>query len=73
MTDAEPVREIAQSLYDSSNDYYALNQSDARTRAHSQSPATAERNGHASAMDFARSVPRLRESAMRRRIAFVAQ
>jgi hypothetical protein len=73
MTDAELVRETAQPLTDQSGDYNALDQSDARTRAHSQSPATAERNGHASAMDFARSVPRLRESAMRRRIAFVAQ
>jgi hypothetical protein len=55
MTDAELVREIAQPLTHQSGDYDALSQSDARTRAHSQSPATAGRNGHASAMNFARS------------------
>jgi hypothetical protein len=37
MTDAELVREIAQPLTDQSCDYDALNQSDASTRAHSQS------------------------------------
>ena len=55
MTDAELVREMAQALADQSGDYDVLKKSDARTRAHSQSPATAGRNRHASAMNFARS------------------
>ena len=37
MTDAKLVREIAQPLTDQLRDYDALNKSDARTRAHSQS------------------------------------
>jgi hypothetical protein len=37
MTDAEPVREIAQPLTDQSGDYDALNQSGASTRTHSKS------------------------------------
>jgi hypothetical protein len=60
MTNGELVREIAQPLTDQSDEYNALNQNDARTPAHrragcahSQSPATAGRNGNAPAMNFA--------------------
>jgi hypothetical protein len=52
MTDTELVREKAQPLYDSSDDYDVLNQSDARTRAHSKS---FRETAKASLMSFARS------------------
>jgi hypothetical protein len=57
MKDAELVREIAQPLYDSSDDYDALNQSGARTRAQSKS---FRETAKASLMSFARSASGVR-------------